>query len=141
MHVGSVEESLAKIEDEEFDCVIFADVLEHLAKPEEVVAICARRLVTGGHVIISVPNFRHFSVFWRLFVKGDVQYEDSGIFDHTHFRLTTRRMIVGWCADAGLKVQETRFAMNRSKRVVSRILLGLPNEFLGSQVLMTAKKS
>jgi methionine biosynthesis protein MetW len=141
MHVGSVEESLAKIEDEEFDCVIFADVLEHLAKPEEIVAICAQRLVSGGHVVISVPNFRHFSVFWRLFVKGDVNYEDSGIFDHTHFRLTTRRMVAEWCNDAGLKVQETRFAMNRSKRIVSKVLLGLPNEFLGSQVLMTARKT
>lgn len=140
VHVGSVEDSLAEIADEEFDCVIFADVLEHLIKPEEVVAICSQRLVQGGHVIISVPNFRHFSVFWRLFVKGDVSYEDSGIFDRTHLRLTTRRMVTDWCTAAGLTVEETVYAMNRSKRALSTLMLGLPNEVFGSQVLMRAKK-
>ena len=141
MHVGSVEDSLAKLGSEEFDCLIFADVLEHLAKPEEIVALCTQRLVRGGHVIISVPNFRYFSVFWRLFVKGDVGYEDAGIFDRTHLRITTRRMVADWCTGAGLTVQKTSFVMNRKRRLLSTILLGLPKEFLGSQVLMVAKKN
>ena len=141
MHVGSVEDSLAEIEGEEFDCLIFADVLEHLVKPEEIVACCSERLVRGGHVIISVPNFRYFSVFWRLFVKGDVGYEDAGIFDRTHLRLTTRRMVADWCTGAGLTVQSTSFVMNRKRRLLSTIFLGLPKEFLGTQVLMVAKKN
>ncbi|MDA7765848.1 methyltransferase domain-containing protein [bacterium] len=140
MHVGSVEDSLAKIQDEEFDCLIFADVLEHLTKPEEIVAICSERLVQGGYVVISVPNFRHCSVFWRLFVKGEVGYEDAGIFDRTHLRITTRRMVADWYAAAGLTVQETTFSMSRSKQAVSTLLFGLPREFIGKQVLMSAKK-
>src|SRR5664280_2662595 len=39
-----------------FDCLIAADVLEHLVNPWDVLSQCVRFLSPGATVIISVPN-------------------------------------------------------------------------------------
>lgn len=63
-----------------FDCLIYADVLEHLPDPVAVLRRHVEGLQNNGTVIISVPNFRHYSVLWQLFIPGPVHYKDTGIF-------------------------------------------------------------
>ena len=43
--------------DADFDCFIFADVLEHLVDPASLLIRLAPRLKRAGTVIISIPNF------------------------------------------------------------------------------------
>jgi 2-polyprenyl-3-methyl-5-hydroxy-6-metoxy-1,4-benzoquinol methylase len=49
---------------ERFDCMIFADVLEHLSNPEATLATARDYLTPGGCIIVSLPNIRHVSEFF-----------------------------------------------------------------------------
>ena len=39
-----------------YDCIVCADVLEHLKQPEQVLRACRELLAPTGKVLISVPN-------------------------------------------------------------------------------------
>jgi SAM-dependent methyltransferase len=89
--------------DEQFDVIIFADVLEHLAWPVETLKRYLRWLRPGGSVIISLPNVGLWSVrFAHLF--GRWEYEDTGVLDRTHLRFFTRRSARWLIEEAGLQV-------------------------------------
>lgn len=73
-----------------FDVVICADVLEHLRRPEDLLAQLPRVLVPRGAVIASVPNFGHWYSRGRT-ALGLFDYDQRGILDHGHVRFFTRR--------------------------------------------------
>ena len=89
-----------------FDCVICADVLEHLRAPEDVLARAMGVLEPGGSVVVSLPNVRHWETFWNLAVRGTWPRRSMGIFDRTHLRWFTLRDAWNLLSDAGLEVQE-----------------------------------
>jgi len=86
--IGSVEEQLPKLKDKYFDSIIFADVLEHLVYPGEVLKSIKSNLKDNGEIIISLPNIRHWSVIASL-LDGSFDYADYGILDRTHLRFFT----------------------------------------------------
>src|SRR6266536_462068 len=61
-----VEVALGEIPDESLDCIITADVLEHLVDPWSVLAQLRRKLVAGGTVVASIPNVGHWEVIRDL---------------------------------------------------------------------------
>lgn len=125
-----------------FDCMIYADVLEHIADPVAVLRSHVSMLEPHGRVIISVPNFRHYEVLLELFVRGHVRYEDSGILDRTHLRMTTRRMAEQWCVEVGLRPVGYRYNMSRRREIlISACSLGLLREFVARQVIVVAEKN
>lgn len=73
-----------------FDCIIAADVLEHLRDPEAVLRALAKCLTDDGTLVVSVPNARNWTVLARL-LDGNFGYEDAGLLDRTHLRFFTRR--------------------------------------------------
>jgi 2-polyprenyl-3-methyl-5-hydroxy-6-metoxy-1,4-benzoquinol methylase len=91
----------------EFDLLIFADVLEHLPDPEAALRRYLTYLAAGGRVVVSVPNYRFYSVLWRLLVDR-WSYTDSGIRDRTHLRIFTRRSLQALLADSGLRCELLR---------------------------------
>src|SRR5262245_15109405 len=62
------------------DCILYGDVLEHLAEPEAVLRRHRRLLGAHGVILCSVPNVQHFSVLAAL-LKSDFQYAPSGLLD------------------------------------------------------------
>lgn len=138
---GDAAGTFAALDGERFDCLIYADVLEHLVDPVSVLNAHVPLLEPGGTVVISVPNFRYHAVARDLFLKGHVLYVDSGIFDRTHVRMTTRRMIEEWIGEVGLRRTrlDYRIAMRR-ERLLNRVSLGLGREFLARQVIVVATK-
>lgn len=86
------------------DCVIFADVLEHLVDPWGALRTWTSRLAHGGCVVASIPNVAHHSVV-RPLLRGRFDYVDAGILDRTHLRFFTRSSVMGLFADCGLKVE------------------------------------
>ena len=89
-----------------FDGLLFADVLEHLRNPREVLARFSTLLAPGGCVVASLPNVRHHTVLWNLLRHGYWPGRDRGIHDRTHLRWfnqeTTRRAL----REAGLVVHD-----------------------------------
>jgi glycosyltransferase involved in cell wall biosynthesis len=118
--VGSIEALELPFEDGRFDCIICADVLEHLEDPAGALRKLARVLSDDGVILISVPNASFFEVVGML-VSGAWTYMDAGIMDSTHLRFFTPSSIPRMIAEAGLEMREsgplnaypgTRFSRN-----------------------------
>jgi glycosyltransferase involved in cell wall biosynthesis len=73
-----------------FDVVIAGDVLEHLRRPELLLADLRGRLAPGGSAIVSIPNFAHWYPR-TLTALGRFDYDRRGILDAGHLRFFTRR--------------------------------------------------
>lgn len=99
------------VDAEDYDCIISADVLEHLRDPEAVLRELHGCLADTGSLIVSVPNARNWNVIARL-LEGNVAYEDAGLLDRTHLRLFTRRELEMMLWRAGYEVEELRPVMD-----------------------------
>jgi 2-polyprenyl-3-methyl-5-hydroxy-6-metoxy-1,4-benzoquinol methylase len=72
-----------------FDCILFADVLEHLKDPAGVLAKYKQYLNDNGCIIASIPNVRYYKLIIRLLFGGTWDYMDKGILDKSHLRFFT----------------------------------------------------
>jgi GT2 family glycosyltransferase/2-polyprenyl-3-methyl-5-hydroxy-6-metoxy-1,4-benzoquinol methylase len=90
-----------------FDCIVVADILEHLNDPWLVLNQLKEKLVAGGKVIASIPNICNWNIVEDL-IKGYWQYRSEGILDRTHLRFFTRRSIPELFWNAGLKMVELK---------------------------------
>jgi 2-polyprenyl-3-methyl-5-hydroxy-6-metoxy-1,4-benzoquinol methylase len=86
----------------QFDVIIFADVLEHLAWPIGILKKYLTLLKPNGSVIVSLPNVGLWSVRMQHLL-GRFNYEETGVLDHTHLRFFTRRSALRMLDEAGLK--------------------------------------
>ena len=84
-----------------FDVVVCADVLEHLRRPEDLLAQLSAVLVPRGAVLASVPNFGHWYSRGRT-ALGLFDYDQRGILDRGHVRFFTRRSFERLTRAAGL---------------------------------------
>jgi glycosyltransferase involved in cell wall biosynthesis len=85
------------------DCLVYGDVLEHLADPWTTLARQASWLGAGGMVLACIPNIQHWSAILQL-LAGKWPYQDEGLFDRTHLRFFTLESIGDLFACAGLHV-------------------------------------
>ena len=86
-----------------YDCMIFADILEHLVNPWGVLKKFADALAPNGTIVASLPNVAHPYIVSML-QKGLFRYEPSGILDITHLRFFTKTTISQMFYKAGLKI-------------------------------------
>jgi len=87
------------------DCLIFADVLEHMVDPWSCLVTWRQRLPENGTVVLSIPNVVHYGTVWEL-LRGRWNYRDQGILDRTHLRFFTRKTAVELVEGAGFKIQK-----------------------------------
>jgi methionine biosynthesis protein MetW len=87
-----------------FDCLVAADVLEHLVDPWSTLEAYVRLLEPGCRAIVSLPNVAHWSTFARL-AGGSWPRLPEGIHDATHLRWFTRKDAIELCEGAGLQVE------------------------------------
>jgi spore maturation protein CgeB/tetratricopeptide (TPR) repeat protein len=87
-----------------FDCIIFADVLEHLVNPLDVLKKMNKLLKKDGTVIMSIPNVQFYGVVNQL-IEGNWTYQKEGILDETHLRFFTFKEIEKLVKEAGLSIQ------------------------------------
>ncbi len=88
-----------------FDCVVCADVLEHLRDPDALLRRVREWLAPGGVLVTSLPNVRHNTVV-RALLEGNWTYESAGLLDETHLRFFTRREIGKMLFRAGFDLRE-----------------------------------
>lgn len=123
---------------EPYGLVVFADVLEHLARPDVILLRAREWLAAGGRLLISVPNVRHVSVLWSLAVRGEWRYEREGILDDTHLRFFTCRSLRRLLNDCGYDcLAIDRYGCQAVSRAVSR-LVPAAGELVLSQVFAVA---
>ena len=86
-----------------FDVVVAADVIEHVRRPERLMADMRRVLVPRGTLILSVPNFGHWYPRGRT-ALGRFDYDQRGILDRDHVRFFTRRTLLRLLRTTGFDV-------------------------------------
>ncbi|MDD2926451.1 methyltransferase domain-containing protein, partial [Rhodoferax sp.] len=121
-----------------YDCIVCADVLEHLKAPEHVLAQCKALLKPGGRLIVSVPNAGYCGLIAEL-IQGEFRYRPEGLLDNTHLRFFTRQSLrrfltaQGWCATdirvtrRDLLASEFAVPFDGLPPAVARHLLALPD--------------
>jgi methionine biosynthesis protein MetW len=97
--VADVPEGLGR-----FDCLVAADILEHLVDPWSTLDAYVQMLDPGCRAIVSLPNVGHWSTFARL-ATGSWPRLPEGIHDATHLRWFTRRDAIELLEGAGLQVE------------------------------------
>lgn len=95
---------ISNFSEEAFDCVVLADVLEHLKDPWNVLHESIEILAPGGVMVACIPNVRHIATLYNLVVRGRWPYRDRGIHDRTHLRFFTRADIIELFSSPKLEV-------------------------------------
>jgi 2-polyprenyl-3-methyl-5-hydroxy-6-metoxy-1,4-benzoquinol methylase len=139
---------------ERFDCVVAADVLEHLPDPDALLATLPALLNPGASLVVSLPNIRHLSALWAIYARGEFPRRERGIFDATHLRWFTLRDAEALLARHGWRVVQRQFALrwgDRGGGRFNRLLNRLParwverlapvREFLTYQVELRAERA
>lgn len=142
LYEGDVDRNLGCFADESFDLVLCLDVLEHLVDPWATLQRLQRLLRPGGHLIVSLPNVRHYSVTFPLVFSGRWQYAEAGIMDRTHLRFFSHAGAIDLLSRAGLKVSAERqtYTWGSWDRWKDLATLGLLKEFWTFQYLIQACK-
>lgn len=92
-----------ELKNEQFDILIFSDVLEHFYNPLSILKFYLSYLKPGGQLMVSLPNI----VVWtnRLaLLFGNFDYKDTGVTDRTHIRFFTFRTAERLLDAAGLTI-------------------------------------
>jgi 2-polyprenyl-3-methyl-5-hydroxy-6-metoxy-1,4-benzoquinol methylase len=99
-----------------FDCIICADVLEHIIDPWALTSLLVgEHLSETGVVVFSLPNIAHTYTFLSL-LRLRWPYLDRGIFDKTHVRMFAKQNVVELVEGCGLQLS----VLNRNLRIHDR---------------------
>jgi 2-polyprenyl-3-methyl-5-hydroxy-6-metoxy-1,4-benzoquinol methylase len=125
--VGTYPEAMPTT-DRRFDCIVFNDVIEHMAQPELALETARASLSPGGTILASIPNVKYLRVVFDLVAPGHWTYTETGILDKTHLRFFTRQSIADLFARCGYEVERIvpltvvaeRFGVTRPQRLLLR---------------------
>jgi 2-polyprenyl-3-methyl-5-hydroxy-6-metoxy-1,4-benzoquinol methylase len=123
-----------------FDCVVFADVLEHMVDPTGALRKVRPLLRERGVIVCSIPNIRHYTTFIRLLMHG-WEYTDFGIFDRTHLRFFSLRSMQQMLSDAGYCIAtiQPNVVASRKMKILNTLCFGRLGDFLAQQYLFVAQ--
>ena len=100
------------------DCLVYGDVLQHMADPWAVLARDRALLSDGGLVVASIPNVQHWSLIEHL-LRGHWTYSDRGLLDTAHLRFFTYDSIAAMFDGAGLAIGRTLGLLNEPRRAAA----------------------
>jgi len=101
-----------KLIGESFDYVIFADVLEHLRNPTEILKTASSLLNNKGSIAISVPNITHNAIIMEMLLER-FDYRTEGLLDETHIHFFTRKHLLEVLESAGMVPTEWMVTQRR----------------------------
>jgi SAM-dependent methyltransferase len=121
-----------------FDLILLLDVLEHLVDPWTLLEyLKEEHLASGGRMIVSLPNARHFSFVLPL-LFGRLNYRERGILDRGHLRFFTRNSAMKMLHCAGLEIEAVKpTALDRHLKSgkLNVLTMELFSGFLASQYI------
>lgn len=144
---GNIETMVIDYPENYFDYIIFADVLEHLYNPEEIICRMKKYLKVDGHLLASIPNIMHYSVLIPL-LQGNFTYREEGILDKTHLRFFTWNEIKSLLDRCGYSIDYFNYKFteptveeeNMINQLSSLAMIGNKEEYKAYQYLVSAIK-
>lgn len=126
-----------------FDCLIAADVLEHLVNPWTVLSEAVALLEHEATVIVSLPNVLYWKALREVILRRRWPRKLEGTFDQTHLRWFAQADAVDLVRSAGLSVREVdpRFwTIGWRLRLAQRLYATPLCSFLAAQHVIVARK-
>lgn len=108
-----------------YDCIICADLLEHLIDPWKTLTLLKNHLNKHGRLVASIPNIRYYKIIFNLLVLGEWKYQESGILDKTHLRFFTRKSIKLMFSQTGYEITIIRQKIRRVTALFNFITFGI----------------
>ncbi|MDP3066372.1 MAG: methyltransferase domain-containing protein [Methanobacteriaceae archaeon] len=102
--VGNVESiELSSVYENYFDYIIFADVLEHLIQPLEVLFKFMKYLKADGRVVVSLPNISNWRIRFNV-LMGNFEYNDQGLLGWGHIRFFNVKSAKKLISEANMEI-------------------------------------
>jgi len=121
----------------DYDYVLYADVLEHLADPWEALRRTHSVLSATGCVIASLPNIAQYRIRLKLLL-GRFDYRPYGILDDTHLRFFTAKTARDLFAETGYDVLDM---LPANWRALERLMVRFAPRVFAVQFVFRAKPS
>jgi 2-polyprenyl-3-methyl-5-hydroxy-6-metoxy-1,4-benzoquinol methylase len=106
VHIFDIEQVIPVDIKNNFDCLLFSHILEHLRDPSGIVLRFLSYLDPGGTVVIAVPNILEWRTRFKL-LCGDFAYADAGVLDRTHLKFFTFESVDGELLRSELQARVT----------------------------------
>ncbi|MFH1407233.1 MAG: class I SAM-dependent methyltransferase [Candidatus Omnitrophota bacterium] len=138
VHVGDIENIELNYSDY-FDVILFADILEHLRYPGEVLRKFRKYLKNTGFIVASIPNIANYTIRGKLlFGNFDA---DGGILNPEHVRFFTKKRALAMFKQAGYaaKIVDVTTNLPAARRIpLLRSLARSWMTFFGYQFIIKA---
>jgi 2-polyprenyl-3-methyl-5-hydroxy-6-metoxy-1,4-benzoquinol methylase len=136
---GDIQELSLKKYERSFDCIICADVIEHLADPWQTLRKLSPVLTSHGFIIASIPNVKYWPVMLNLIFHDQWRYVESGVLDMTHLRFFTKTTIIEMFQNTGYSIDMIKPGFTgRRYQYMSYASLGLLTKYLTQGWLVRA---
>ena len=145
---GNVEEIDFPYPEHYFDYCVLGDVLEHLHDPQNVLIRLRKHMKKDGHIVLSMPNVKHWSVFLPLLKQDKFTYEDAGILDKTHLKMYTFHEILKLLILSGYELQDYTYTTmgtpsEEDNKIINELVKYMVNPnistFMAYQYIILAK--
>jgi O-antigen biosynthesis protein len=126
-----------------FDILIFADILEHLKEPSDVLERFKKYLKDDGCLIISLPNISNWKIRLQMLL-GKFEYNEYGILDNGHIRFFNEKSVKKMIYNAGYEIIKFDLTVGDVKRfsnIFHSIGMIRPNLFAFQFLIIGKKKS
>ncbi len=109
-----------------FDVIIASEVIEHLFDPLPFIERLKSLLASGGHLIVTTPNFSFWKNRFRI-LFGRFRYEKEGLLDFGHIRFFTLPTARELFERAGYRIErEHHYYPNLEHRRIGNLGPNLP---------------
>ena len=144
--ISNIEQMQPDVFGGEFDVIICADVLEHLADPWAARDKIIQWLKPGGILLASIPNIREFKTVLKILLRGTFTYEEGGVMDKTHLRFFGKKNIIELMSANGLHIEKIVSNLaypawnTKNRAMINAVTFKLFEQFLAKQYFVLSVK-
>ena len=96
------------IMNENYDFIVFADVIEHMEDPASYLSDLCSNLSYNTKIVLTIPNIAFGAIRISL-LNGAFDYVESGILEKTHLRFFTLKSLKQLVCDIDLNIESLYF--------------------------------
>jgi 2-polyprenyl-3-methyl-5-hydroxy-6-metoxy-1,4-benzoquinol methylase len=139
--IGDIEQLKLNFPYKYFDCILCADILEHLRDPWALLMKLRPKLSDRGYILASIPNIQYLGTVLKI-LRDKLEYQTWGIMDSSHLRFFTMHTIRKMFEDQGFHIMIIKENRDKSLRMnaFNYMTLGLLKKFSVIQYIVLAGK-
>lgn len=130
-----------------YDVIIASHIIEHIAYPERLLNDIKNIMKDADILIVALPNVMHYKSRIQI-LKGNFNYENTGVMDYTHLRWYTFNSAQKLFTDNNFRCisasvdsitpfyKITKYLPIKIQQLIKKITFGISKGLFGMQILM-----